>query len=86
MVFAYQETEGAKRSVFLIFNYRAGMWYPLVPAPGLGDAAHAQRDADGAPLVEGSVELERQLQAKLADVLPIVNSPDDWFEFRAAPF
>lgn len=47
MVFAYRETKNAKRSVFLIFNYRAGVWYPLVLAPGLGDAKHAQRDVDG---------------------------------------
>ena len=76
MVFAYQESDGAKRSVFLIFNYRAGLWYPLLPAPGSGDAKHAERD----------IELERQLQATLADALPIVNSPDDWFQFRGTPF
>jgi hypothetical protein len=86
MVFAYRETEGAKRSVFLIFNYRASTWYPLVPAPGSGDAKHAEHDVDGGLRVERDVELERQLQARLADTLPIVNSADDWFQFPGAPF
>lgn len=76
VVFAYREIEGAKRSVFLIFNDRAGAWYPFVPTPGSGDAEHAERD----------VQLERQLEAKLADDLPIERYRDGWFQFREAPF
>lgn len=30
-MFAYRETEGARRPVFLIFNYRGGVWYPFLP-------------------------------------------------------
>ena len=86
VVFAYGERQGAQPSVFLVFNYRAGQWYPLVPAPRPGDFKRAEREVEGVFRVERDVELERELHAKLAGALPIVNAPNDWFQFQNAPF
>lgn len=55
---------------------RAGVWYALVPIPGPGDAKQPERD----------VQLERELEAKLADALPIERHRDGWLQFREAPF
>jgi hypothetical protein len=76
VVFACRESEGAERSVFLIFNSWAGVWSPFVPIPGSADAEHPGRD----------FELEDQLEAKLADALPVVGIARDWSPFRDPPF
>jgi hypothetical protein len=75
VVFAYRESEGAERSVFLIFHSGAGVWSPFVPVPS-SDDANPDRDFG----------FEDQLEVKLADALPIVGIAHDWSPFREAPF
>jgi hypothetical protein len=76
VVFAYRESEGGERSVFLIFDTQAGLWYPFVPVPGPDDAARDDRD----------FELEDQLEVKLADALPVGGIPRDSSPFPEVPF
>ena len=76
VVFACRASEGAERSVFLVFDTPAGTWSPFVPAPGSDDADTAPRDFD----------FEHQLEVKLADALPVVAIAPNWSPFREAPF
>ena len=76
VVFAYRESEGAERSVFLIFHSWAGVWCPFAPVPDSDDADNPDRD----------FEFEHQLEVKLADALPVAPYPGDRFQFREAPF
>jgi hypothetical protein len=76
VVFAYRESEGAERSVFLIFDSRIGLWSPFVPVAG----------SDGADDPDRDFEFERQLQMKLADDLWILRATGGWVPFREAPF
>jgi hypothetical protein len=75
VVFPFRESEGAERSVFLIFNTRFDVWWPFVPVAG----------SDGADALARDLEFEGQLQLKLRDALHIVTIAGGW-PFPEAPF
>jgi hypothetical protein len=75
VVFPFRESEGAERSVFLIFNTRFDVWWPFVPVAG----------SDGADAPARDLEFEGQLQLKLRDALHIVTIAGGW-PFPEAPF
>jgi hypothetical protein len=68
-VFAFEDAQ--KRSVYFIYNYKRGFWYPFVPAPG------------GAQ--ERSTERELQLKAQIASELPIEPELERWFPLWGIP-
>jgi hypothetical protein len=68
-VFAFEDAQ--KRSVYFIYNYKRGFWYPFVPAPG------------GAQ--ERSTERELQFKAQIASELPIEPELERWFPLWGIP-
>ena len=68
-VFAFKDAAGAPLN--FIYNYKRGMWYPFVPAPG---------DK------ERNTERELQLKAQIGDELPIEAELERWFPLWGIPF
>jgi hypothetical protein len=68
-VFAFADSQ--KRSIYFIYNYKRGFWYPFVPAPG-----QAQ---------ERSTERELQIKAQLASELPMEPELERWFPLWGIP-
>ena len=68
-VFAFTDAE--KRTVYFIYNYKRGFWYPFVPEPG-GSS-------------ERSTERELQLKAQMASELPIEPELERWFPLWGIP-
>jgi PspA associated protein B len=68
-VFAFTEKSGG-RTIYFIYNYKRGFWYPFVPAPG-----EEQR----------SNERELQLKAQMARELPIEPEIERWFPLWGIP-
>jgi hypothetical protein len=67
-VFAFKDARD--RSLYLIYNYKRGTWYPFVPAGG-----EQARDA----------ERELQLKAILGTELPFEPELERWFPFWGIP-
>ena len=67
-VFAFRDAGG--RSIYFIYNYKRGYWYPFVPAPG-----EQQR----------STERELQLKAQIGNELPIEPELERWFPLWGIP-
>lgn len=61
----------AERSVYLLYNYKRGLWYPFVLAPG-----RAQ---------ERDTEHELQLKAQIGSELPIEPELERWFPLWGTP-
>ena len=68
-VFAFKDSGGA--AINFIYNYKRGMWYPFVPAPG---------DK------ERNTERELQLKAQIGGELPIEPELERWFPLWGIPF
>ena len=68
-VFAFTEKSGG-RTIYFIYNYKRGFWYPFVPAPG-----EEQR----------SNERELQLKAQMGRELPIEPELERWFPLWGIP-
>lgn len=68
-VFAF--TDAHHRSVYFIYNYKRGCWYPFVPEPG---------DAN-----ERATERELQLKAQMSAELPIEPELERWFPLWGIP-
>jgi hypothetical protein len=68
-VFAFADAQ--KQSIYFIYNYKRGSWYPFVPKPG------AQN--------ERSTERELQLKAQLGTELPIEPELERWFPLWGTP-
>ena len=69
-VFAFTDTQ--KRSVYFIYNYKRGFWYPFVPD---GPASANTR----------STERELQLKAQMGAELPIEPELERWFPLWGIP-
>ena len=67
-VFAFTRSAGG--TVYFIYNYKRGSWYPFVPAPG------AQQRSN---------ERELQLKAQIGGELPIEPELERWFPLWGAP-
>jgi len=67
-VFAF--TDARKRPLYFIYNYKRGLWYPFVPAPG-----EQQR----------STERELQIKAQMGGELPIEPELERWFPLWGIP-
>ena len=67
-VFAFRDGKGD--SLYLIYNYKRGHWYPFVPAPGEK---------------QQSVERELQLKAQIGDELPIEPELERWYPLWGIP-
>ena len=67
-VFAF--TDAQKRPLYFIYNYKRGLWYPFVPAPG-----EQQR----------STERELQIKAQMGSELPIEPELERWFPLWGIP-
>jgi hypothetical protein len=61
---------GTGRTIYFIYNYKRGFWYPFVPAPG-----EEQR----------SNERELQLKAQMGRELPIEPEIERWFPLWGIP-
>jgi hypothetical protein len=68
-VFAFLDAQ--KRSIYFIYNYKRGSWYPFVPDP----AAPQQR----------LTERELQLRAQMASDLPLEPELERWFPLWGIP-
>jgi hypothetical protein len=68
-VFAFLDPQ--KRSIYFIYNYKRGSWYPFVPDP----AAPQQR----------LTERELQLRAQMASDLPLEPELERWFPLWGIP-
>jgi hypothetical protein len=68
-VFAF--TDSAKRSVYFIYNYKRGFWYPFVPDP----AADKER----------LTERELQIKAQIESEVPIEPEIERWFPLWGIP-
>ena len=66
-VFAFQDAQG--RPLYLIYNYKRGLWYPFVPAGPQ----------------ERSPERELQVKAMLGQELPIEPELERWFPLWGIP-
>jgi len=66
-VFAFQDAQ--RRPIYLIYNYKRGLWYPFVPAGPQ----------------ERSAERELQVRAMLGDELPIEPELERWFPLWGIP-
>jgi hypothetical protein len=73
-VFAF--TDAHKRSIYFIYNYKRGSWYPFVPEPGTGGGTQAG---------ERSTERELQLKAQMARELPMEPELERWFPLWGTP-
>ncbi len=69
-VFAFRDTR--EQAVYFIYNYKRGLWYPFVPAPG-------------APVGERSTERELQLRAQMGHELPLEPELERWFPLWGTP-
>jgi len=69
-VFAFKDAAGA--SIYFIYNYKRGTWYPFAPA---GDAAAQER----------ATERELRLRAVIGADLPIEPELDRWFPLWGIP-
>jgi hypothetical protein len=67
-VFAFEDDK--KRPLYWIYNYKRGMFYPFVPAPG-----DHQRNS----------ERELQLQAQIGKELPVEPELERWFPLWGIP-
>jgi hypothetical protein len=67
-VFSFADAEN--RSLYLIYNYKRGYWYPFAPAPG-----DKQR----------ATERELQLKAQVGADLPIEPELERWFPLWGIP-
>jgi hypothetical protein len=67
-VFAF--TDSQKRSIYFIYNYKRGFWYPFVPAGG-----EQQR----------STERELQIKAQMGSELPMEPELERWFPLWGIP-
>jgi hypothetical protein len=67
-VFVFEDDQG--KPLYFIYNYKRGLWYPFVPAPG-----EQQR----------SVERELQLKAQIGAELPIEPELERWFPLWGVP-
>jgi PspA associated protein B len=74
-VFAFQDAH--KSSVYFIYNYKRGSWYPFVPQPGTS----ARPGQAG----ERSTERELQLKAQMAPELPMEPEIERWFPLWGIP-
>jgi hypothetical protein len=72
-VFAF--TDPRHGTVYFIYNYKRGTWYPFVPAPGSG-----ARDGG-----ERSTERELQLKAQIGTELPMEPELERWFPLWGIP-
>ena len=69
-VFAFRDAE--MRSIYFIYNYKRGSWYPFVPQPGGGSNSR-------------STERELQLKAQLGNELPLEAELERWFPLWGIP-
>jgi hypothetical protein len=67
-VFAFTDAQGT--SIYLIYNYKRGTWYPFVP--GRGEKQRA-------------TERELQLKAQIGASLPVEPELERWFPLWGAP-
>jgi hypothetical protein len=72
-VFAF--TDAQQRSIYFIYNYKRGAWYPFVPEPGANNTQAGER----------STERELQLKAQLAGELPMEPELERWFPLWGTP-
>ena len=68
-VFAFRDA--ASRSIYFIYNYKRGYWYPFVPRQGTTN--------------ERDTERELQLKAQIGTELPIEPELERWFPLWGAP-
>jgi hypothetical protein len=68
---AFAFLDAKKRSIYFIYNYKRGYWYPFVPAP---------RDAQ-----ERSTERELQLKAQMDSEMPLEPELERWFPLWGIP-
>jgi PspA associated protein B len=68
-VFAFLDAR--KRSIYFIYNYKRGFWYPFVPEPGAAQ--------------ERSTERELQIKAQMSSELPIEPELERWFPLWGIP-
>ena len=68
-VFAF--TDAHKSSVYFIYNYKRGFWYPFVPTPGSNN--------------ERLTERELQLKAQMGGELPMEPELERWFPLWGIP-
>ena len=68
-VFAFADAQD--RPLYLIYNYKRGLWYPFVPSPGEGQRR--------------STEQELRLKAQIGGELPIEPELERWFPLWGAP-
>jgi len=68
-VFAFVDAQ--QRSIYFIYNYKRGSWYPFVPQAGSAS--------------ERSTERELQLKAQLGNELPIEPELERWFPLWGTP-
>jgi hypothetical protein len=69
-VFAFRDAQ--KRSVYFIYNYKRGFWYPFVPE-------------EPASANTRSTERELQLKAQMSSELPIEPELERWFPLWGIP-
>jgi hypothetical protein len=67
-VFAFKDSRG--RTLYFIYNYKRGFWYPFVPAGGAN---------------ERSTERELQLKAQMSGELPMEPELERWFPLWGIP-
>jgi hypothetical protein len=74
-VFAFEDRK--KQSIYWIYNYKRGFFYPFVPAPGAG----------GSGTTEGSRDTERELvlKAQVGNELPVEPELERWFPLWGIP-
>ncbi len=73
-VFAFRDAK--RRAVYFIYNYKRGLWYPFVPAPGSASSAGGG---------ERATERELQLKAQIGTELPIEPELERWFPLWGIP-
>ena len=71
-VFAFADAQ--KRSIYFIYNYKRGSWYPFVPQSGTGAASTSR-----------STERELQLKAQIGRELPLEPEIERWFPLWGIP-
>jgi hypothetical protein len=75
-VFAFSDAQ--KRSVYFIYNYKRGYWYPFVPARSDGKPQDSEEQ-------ERSTERELQIKAQMASELPMEPEIERWFPLWGIP-
>ncbi len=74
-VFAFEDKQ--KRTLYWIYNYKRGAFYPFVPAPGDGGAPAESRGRD--------TERELVLKAQVGAELPVEQELERWFPLWGIP-